>query len=172
MCINYICHGRKKGTNNEVFDFKEKEEGTSYNRSKIKRSRRVDEYAISKSKLENGMVSKKIEFVSEDDFFCEINGVVCDLRKGVFLANSTDGGQATAFYVKMKNKNFIITGSKLKGSKTISSFFGVDGNPIEISKKGFVTHGKDVIIIPTLSLQENAVVFDMAGKLNEFVEIK
>lgn len=110
---------------------------------------------------------------NEEDFFLELNGEICDLRKSVFIASSNDGSQSTAFYVKMGGKTFISTGLKTKGNEFVSNFMSVDGSSFELPKKGFVAPGKDVVLMPVSSkaLKNDAIVLDMAKQINTFVEI-
>lgn len=110
---------------------------------------------------------------NEEDFFLELNGEICDLRKSVFLASSNDGSQSTAFYVKMGGKTFISTGLKTKGNEFVSNFMSIDGSSLELPKKGFVASGKDVVLMPVShkELKKDAIVLDMAKQINTFVEI-
>ena len=110
---------------------------------------------------------------NEEDFFLELNGEICDLRKSVFIASSNDGSQSTAFYVKMGGKTFISTGLKTKGNEFVSNFMSVDGSSFELPKKGFVAPGKDLVLMPVSSkaLKNDAIVLDMAKQINTFVEI-
>lgn len=138
------------------------------------RSRRVDSNTVFKRAFksrQNNDDATDEDFSEMDFFFTQTDGDVQDLRKGIFLSSSKDGSQASAFYLKMKGKNFIVTGSKLKGGKVVTSFYGVDGKIIHSPKSGYLVEGKDIIMMPTKDIKLDSFAFDSGQSLNSWVQI-
>lgn len=84
-----------------------------------------------------------------------------DVRDGVLIVK-TPKGQATAFVAEMKGKYFIITNLHVVIDSSDMTFTTVTGVSIPVPNTGFTSEGRDIYIMPVLSVPDGVKALPMS----------
>ncbi len=110
---------------------------------------------------------------SEESYFFQLDGSMRDLRYSALVAESYDYSRATAFFAKIRNKNFLITNLKVKGDSFVKTFQLIDGRDFKRPERGFVAKNKDVYIMPVndKDMPNDYLPLPVSASINEFVKV-
>ncbi len=100
----------------------------------------------------------------------EVEGKEYDAVNGILVAKSKKS-VATAFFAKIKGRNFIVTNMHVMQGDSDVNFRTYNGVEIKMPKVGFYSKGKDIFILPISTLPDGCIALPIEEDVSQNVAV-